>query len=170
MYISLEDACYTPDKGTDFAEVTIPGGERVITLDNGDILTRRDSKSTITEEPVTTVILGDQVTKLEMELLPKENPKVQTKDFKDNVAEADKWYKEVYKDYDDNLNSEQIAAIQLYTTQNYKTINKGLRENTLPADKEKDVQAISEALANIPLPETVVAYRKAGKNALGLVH
>ncbi|MEH7152244.1 ADP-ribosyltransferase, partial [Bacillus thuringiensis] len=90
------------------------------------------------------------------------------KDFKDNVANADTWYKEVYKDYGASLNAEQKAAIQMYTTQNYKTINKGLRENTLPADKEKDVQAISEALAKKPLPETVIAYRKAGKDALGL--
>ncbi|QEL82852.1 lethal factor domain protein (plasmid) [Bacillus sp. JAS24-2] len=98
-----------------------------------------------------------------------ENNKDKTiKDFSRDIKAADIWYKEVFKDFNNKLNPEQKASIQMYTTQNYKTINKGLRESNLPEDKEKEVKNISEALNKSSLPEKVVVYRKTGKDSLGL--
>ncbi|AYK08665.1 ADP-ribosyltransferase [Brevibacillus laterosporus] len=97
---------------------------------------------------------------------PEKQP--ERKDFEENVTAADTWYKEMYKDYSQKLKPEQKSAIQLYTTQNYKTINKGLRENDLPLDKIKEVRDMSKALAKSPLSEAGTVYRKVGKDALGI--
>uniref|UniRef100_UPI00037CAB00 ADP-ribosyltransferase n=1 Tax=Brevibacillus laterosporus TaxID=1465 RepID=UPI00037CAB00 len=97
-----------------------------------------------------------------------ETEKPERKDFKEDVTAADTWYKEMYKEYSQKLKPEQKAAIQLYTTQNYKTINKGLREDNLPVDKIKEVRDMSKALAKSPISEAGVVYRKVGKDALGI--
>ncbi|OAJ75335.1 lethal factor domain protein [Brevibacillus sp. SKDU10] len=97
---------------------------------------------------------------------PEKQP--ERKDFEEDVTAADTWYKEMYKDYSQKLKPEQKSAIQLYTTQNYKTINKGLRENDLPLDKIKEVRDMSKALAKSPLSEAGTVYRKVGKDALGI--
>ncbi|GIN99857.1 hypothetical protein J5TS2_05260 [Brevibacillus halotolerans] len=97
---------------------------------------------------------------------PEKQP--ERKDFEEDVSAADTWYKEMYKDYSQKLKPEQKSAIQLYTTQNYKTINKGLRENDLPLDKIKEVRDMSKALAKSPLSEAGTVYRKVGKDALGI--
>ncbi|XOS92844.1 ADP-ribosyltransferase [Brevibacillus laterosporus] len=74
----------------------------------------------------------------------------------------------MFKQYSQKLKPEQKSAIQLYTTQNYKTINKGLREDNLPVDKIKEVRDMSKALAKSPISEAGVVYRKVGKDALGI--
>ncbi|MCR8939440.1 lethal factor domain protein [Brevibacillus laterosporus] len=97
-----------------------------------------------------------------------ETQKTERKDFKEDVTAADKWYREMFKQYSQKLKPEQKSAIQLYTTQNYKTINKGLREDNLPVDKIKEVRDMSKALAKSPISEAGVVYRKVGKDALGI--
>ncbi|MGG0808938.1 ADP-ribosyltransferase, partial [Brevibacillus laterosporus] len=97
---------------------------------------------------------------------PEKQP--ERKDFAEDVTAADTWYKEMYKDYSQKLKPEQKSAIQFYTTGNYKTINKGLRENDLPLDKIKVVRDMSKALAKSPLSEAGTVYRKVGKDALGI--
>jgi len=67
-----------PGKGADFVIVTIPAGEPIISLENGDILTRRDTEWKISEEPVQIVIDADSVTKLEAKLLPRNENKMYT--------------------------------------------------------------------------------------------
>ncbi|MED1786663.1 ADP-ribosyltransferase, partial [Brevibacillus laterosporus] len=142
-------------------------GEKVAYIKEGEqslLLLRRNTKYTI-NGPTTTVNdeSGNEHVIWHVHLENK------VFDFEKDINTALKWYEEEYKDYNNKLIPVQKSAIQFYTTGNYKAINKDLREDNLTdEDRKKVVKNISDALALSPLKKTIVTYRKAGKDSLGL--
>lgn len=143
--------------GRDFAEITIPAGESVIYLDNGEFLVRRDTESTITEEPVTTLIDGDPVTKLEMKLLPK------ALEF-NQVEKAEAWGQQTFKEWKESLTEKEGTAVKQYSASLYDAINEYLRENKGKLDihtrLKNSIENLDSALEKAVVPQKVIVYRR----------
>ncbi|MBE1303100.1 hypothetical protein G4W71_03455 [Clostridium botulinum] len=99
-------------------------------------------------------------------------------DFKNDLNRlGDKWGKENYREWANELSTEEKAALDLYIVgQKYKEINEYLRTGKLPPEdnslhdeeKMKDIiEKISQALGKEPIPENITVYRWCGAAEFG---
>lgn len=70
----------------------------------------------------------------------------------------------------EGLSSSQLGALELYSGDDYKGINGGLRTGKVTAKYKPTVAAIDSALAAKPLAQPTKVWRTVGGNAFGLSH
>ncbi len=94
-------------------------------------------------------------------------PKVDAKPVKTKPALVSAEHKKTSLD---GMSTKEIAALKLYTGDDYKGINGGLRDGTVPGKYKDTVSNIDTALASNPLKDPAKVFRTVGGGAFGLSH
>lgn len=106
----------------------------------------------------------DNITKITIkgkECLRVEGSLKETLDFKNDInGKASVWGKKNYESWEKELSAEQRTALDGYARQDYKEINKYLREGKSgKVELDNKIDNISSALEKKPIPENIVVYR-----------